>query len=132
MEIESEEFADIPMFSGKWQNPRPDIVTNIGIAGGSIKSSTGFAFSFIQKQTDDLIIRFQKRKNLKENIFHPRFQLYDRLFLKLLFKNGNCAPAFFKNLFEKNEFEKLISFLNNDTSIREEFKILNSVKKWFI
>ncbi len=131
-ELEAEEFADIPMFSGKWQNPWPDIVTNIGIAGGSIKSSTGFAFAFIQKQTDDMISKLKERKNLRENIFHPRFQIYDRMLLKLFYKNGNCAPDFFKNLFEKNDFEPLISFLNNETRIWEELKIMNSVRKWFI
>lgn len=131
-EIKADEFADIPMFSGKWKNPWPDIVTNIGIAGGGIKSSTGFAFSFIQKQTDDMIDHLNERKNVKENIFHSRFQLYDRMLLKLFSKDGNCAPAFFKKLFEKNDFENLISFLNNESRFWEEFKIMNSVKKWFI
>ncbi|MCX8080949.1 MAG: lycopene cyclase family protein [Bacteroidia bacterium] len=131
-EVAGEEFADIPMFSGSWLNPWGNNVHNIGISGGNVRSSTGFAFRHIQRHTDHIIYALRKNKKIKNSVIPKRFRVYDHLLLRLFDKDGNCAPDFFFDLFSKNNFIRLSEFLNNESGVWDELKLMNSVRKWFI
>jgi lycopene beta-cyclase len=132
--IEETEYGEIPMAESEFINPFGKNVMNIGTAGGFSKPSTGYTFYFIQKNISHLISQLEK---VNQNIIVPtrklKFYNYDRIFLDVM--NGKKVEFrdVFTALFKNNRIQTLLSFLNEETSIREDLRIMNSVpKRYFI
>ncbi|MEO8111730.1 MAG: lycopene cyclase family protein, partial [Ginsengibacter sp.] len=131
--ITEEEYGVIPMTNAVF--PAYDKgMYHIGTAGGNTKASTGYTFRFIQKQADEIVKELVKNKteiNLKGP--HKRFQFYDSTLLHILSKQLLGGKEIFSTLFEKNRASTVLKFLDNDTTIFEEIKLLPSLpKKIFI
>jgi lycopene beta-cyclase len=61
-----------------------------------IRPSSGYAFSFIQKQIDEIITSSKNIKKLKVSSPHTKFELImDRIFIKVLRINPLIAPQIF-------------------------------------
>jgi len=127
--IRDQEFGVIPMtneklsFFGKgWQ---------IGTAGGQTKASTGFTFQFIQKQSQQIVNCLLAGKSL-ENIQHDprRFKFYDDTLLHILYFNKLPGHRIFSRLFQKNKPQQVLRFLDNESSLKEELKIISSLPTW--
>src|SRR5436190_5233339 len=80
------EFGVIPMTNYTFPKGEGRIV-NIGTAGGQTKSSSGYTFQFIQKHSDKIIHALTHSSNplIKDSFFNRRFNLYDRIFLNVLY-----------------------------------------------
>jgi lycopene beta-cyclase len=104
-------------------------IINIGTAGNQTKASSGFTFSFIQKQSDAIVNALIKNKlpQLSLSFFKRRFNLYDSILLNVLYKKKMDADEIFAHLFKKNPPQRVLKFLDNETNFIEEFKIMNSV-----
>ena len=122
------------MAESEFINPFGKNVVNIGTAGGFSKPSTGYTFYFIQKNISQLVLQF---KNANRLIVSPtrklKFYNYDRVFLDVMNSKKIEFRDVFTALFKNNRIKTLLSFLNEETSIREDLIIMNSVpKRYFI
>jgi lycopene beta-cyclase len=58
-----------------------------------------------------------------------RFWFYDLIFLDVLFYKNHLGKTLFTNMFKKNDPKTIFRFLDNKSSIYEEFKIMLSFPK---
>ena len=122
------EFGVIPMTSYTFSKGDERII-NIGTAGGQTKASSGYTFQFIQKHSDKIIDALVHGKDplLTTPFTDKRFSLYDRIFLNVLHNKKMSCDKLFAQLFKNNSPQKVLKFLDNETSLAEELKIMNSV-----
>lgn len=128
------EKGEIPMAESAFINPFGEAVTNIGTAGGYSKPSTGYTFYFIQKNAEHLIAQLEKNTNLISPVKRKwDHELYDKILLDVLNKKQIAARDVFTFLFKKNKISTLLAFLNEESTLMQDLRILNSVpKKQFI
>ena len=127
--ITEEEFGIIPMtnerlsFKGHgWQ---------IGAAGGQTKASSGYTFQFIQKQSDQVVKQLLAGRPLSDIPSPPgRFRFYDNTLLHILYHNKLPGDKIFSHLFKKNKPQQVLRFLDNETSLTEELKIISTLPAW--
>ncbi|MEP7373417.1 MAG: lycopene cyclase family protein [Chitinophagaceae bacterium] len=128
-EIKEEEFGIIPMtneefsFDGHgWQ---------IGVAGGQTKASSGYTFQFIQKQSAqiaDYLIRDKPLGSLPGTA--KRFRFYDNTLLHILYYKKLPGDEIFTQLFQKNKPQQVLKFLDNESSLKDELKIISTLPTW--
>jgi lycopene beta-cyclase len=129
-EIIENEFGVIPMTNYRFTRRNGNIL-NIGTAGGRTKASSGYTFRFIQKDTAEIIQSLEKTGHPFLSSDHPsRFNWYDSVLLNILSHNTLRGDEIFTHLFRKNHPEKILKFLDNETSISEELKILSTLPQW--
>jgi len=128
--ILDEEFGVIPMtnkrfsFNGKGRQ--------IGTAGGQTKASTGYTFQFIQKQSAQIAASLLQNIALDSLSFSSpaRFRFYDNTLLDILYNNTLPGKKIFSQLFKKNNPQSILRFLDNESSLPEELKIISSLPAW--
>ncbi len=127
--IEEEEFGVIPMTNTHFPYYKNGMYF-IGTAGGQTKASTGYTFRFIQKQADTIVSELiskgipSKKKKLKK-----RFSFYDSTLLHILSKKMLEGKLIFSALFKRNKAAHIFKFLDNETTLTEEIKLINSLPK---
>lgn len=127
--IETEK-GEIPMAESKFTNPFGSRVVNIGTAGGYSKASTGYTFYFIQKNTEKIIQQLLKDKNFVSPIDgEQRYKYYDKILLDVIDHKRMEPRKIFEILFSKNPTANLLAFLNEESSIKQDLSIMNSVPK---
>ena len=101
-------------------------VLNIGTAGGWTKGSTGYTFKKTQKCAKKLAVFISKNNALNFTKFHKkdRFFYYDLLFIDVLFKANYLGKTIFSNLFTKKNPTDILSFLDEETSLTTELKVM--------
>ena len=131
--IVEEEFGVIPMTNANFPLFKNGMYF-IGTAGGQTKASTGYTFRFIQKQAGTIVEELiSKNRVSKSKKAKKRFLFYDSTLLHILSKNLLPGKSIFSILFKKNHADKVLKFLDNETTVAEEIKLLNSLpKKIFI
>ncbi len=126
-EIMEEEFGIIPMTNENFEAYQNGMY-NIGTAGGQTKASTGYTFQFIQKQAQQIVQALISNGIPSKKInTEKRFQFYDSTLLHILSSNKLDGKEIFKQLFQKNTASKVFKFLDNETSLKEELKIISSL-----
>ncbi|HEX8462870.1 MAG TPA: lycopene cyclase family protein [Segetibacter sp.] len=123
--ILEEEFGIIPMTNIKFIK-RVDRVINLGTAGGQTKGSSGYTFQFIQKHSEKLVSSLIEVGYPKddESIAGKRFQMYDSIFLNVLQNNRLPGDLIFSELFKKNPTERVLRFLDNESTLEEEINLV--------
>lgn len=118
----------IPMTNFRYPEQEKNIV-HIGIAANQAKASSGYAFQFIQKRTDQIVDGIKKDNidfNMR-NFNNRKAALYDATLLRVL-KEGKIGGAdIFTKLFQKNKITDLFMFLDNESSLITDIQIMNSV-----
>jgi lycopene beta-cyclase len=128
--IEHIEKGVIPMAESEFINPFGERVINIGTAGGYSKPSTGFTFYFIQQRTKNIIDNLLKGKAPEEiQIKNSRHKYYDKILLDVMDKKQMAAKDIFEILFRKNDVRAILAFLNEETTLIQDLRIMNSVPK---
>ncbi len=126
--VVEKEFGVIPMTTTKFSFYERGDRYNIGIAGGMTKSSSGYTFQFIQKQADQIIDHLSKDKPLGEiSPTSHRFIFYDKVLLDVLYNKRASGKEIFTTLFRKNKPQQVLKFLDNESSIAEEIKIISTL-----
>ena len=129
-EIKETEFGVIPMTNKKFQFYR-DGMYHIGSAGGQTKGSSGYTFQFIQKQSQQIVDCLLTQSPLDSIPATPRrFRFYDNTLLEILYHNKIPGKKIFTTLFKKNKPRQVLKFLDNESSIIEELKIISSLPTW--
>lgn len=119
------EFGVIPMTNFKFSQRQNNII-NIGTAGGRTKGSSGYTFNFIQKHSRTLVERLHDQKNLVVPV-SPKFSFYDSLLLNVLSNRVVEGRKIFTDMFRKNSPQRVLKFLDNETSLREDLGIISSL-----
>jgi lycopene beta-cyclase len=124
------ERGEIPMAESEFVNPFGNKVINIGTAGGFSKASTGYTFYFIQHKCAAIIKQLELALTAIEPInSEKRFVYYDRILLDVIDQKKIAAKDVFEALFTNNKITTLLAFLNEESSLVEDLKIMNSVPK---
>ena len=125
--IVEEEFGIIPMTNARFPFYENGMY-NIGTAGGQTKASTGYTFHFIQKQTSMIVNSLANNKPLQELVFSPaRFSFYDSVLLQVLQNGKPGGREVFSRLFQRNKAAGIFKFLDNETSLLEELRLMSSL-----
>lgn len=122
------ERGSIPMTNIYPPLPQGRIVP-IGIAGGHIKPSSGYAFMPIQKRTKAIINALKRGdKDLSGRLpGDSRFRLYDSVLLNVLYNKKVPGRDIFASIFAKNPPQRVLRFLDNESSLAEDLQIMASV-----
>ncbi|MES2004535.1 MAG: lycopene cyclase family protein [Bacteroidota bacterium] len=127
-EVTHEESGVIPMTNLSFPLQEGRIVYT-GIAGGQAKGSSGYAFQFIQKRTQQIVDALVKKGTLSlhKRLKDKKFHLYDSVLLNILHNRRMKGDEIFARIFKHNPPDQVLRFLDNESSLYEDFKIMRSV-----
>lgn len=128
-EIEEWEVDKIPMSlelnRATRFHPQGQRIIPIGLSAGNAKASTGFAFKNILKHSAHLAAHLHKReKQLPRPVQKANFKYYDQLLLRLLNQKPDLSKKLFVRLFEKHPLDRILRFLDEETSFDEDLQIM--------
>ncbi|HEY5407241.1 MAG TPA: lycopene cyclase family protein [Ginsengibacter sp.] len=127
--ITEEEFGVIPMTNESFPYFKNGMYF-IGTAGGQTKASTGYTFRFIQKQADEIVTELISKGSIsKKKKLKKRFLFYDSTLLHILSRKMLEGRLIFSLLFKKNKAVDIFKFLDNESNLSEEIKLINSLPK---
>jgi lycopene beta-cyclase len=125
--ITGKEFGVIPMSTKQFQFYDGQVY-NIGTSGGQTKASSGYTFQFIQKQSGMIVDHFIQHKDLRRIPGTPgRFRFYDKVLLDVLHNDRVTGKTIFTTMFKKNKPQQVLKFLDNESTIAEELKIISTL-----
>jgi lycopene beta-cyclase len=126
--IERKEFGKIPMEDRPhkpWYKPG---ILNLGTIGGVTKPSTGYTFKRIQKQTDAIVNDLLTGSGLQpQPPSKKRFKAYDLWLLQIIDQHPKDAFRIFNHLLKNNALDDVFRFLEEESSISDDLKIMSSV-----
>jgi len=124
-EITAKEKGNIPMTAYPFWKKNTQRVLHIGTAGGWTKASTGYTFTNATKQAKKLV-RVLQEDNLDFRLFKKknRFLFYDTLFITVLYHNNVLGKSIFSQMFTKVAPEKILRFLDEESTLLEEIQII--------
>jgi len=126
-QVIEKEFGVIPMTNRKFSFYENDLY-NIGTAGGQTKASSGYTFQFIQKQSQIIVDSLIKGSSLKQIPSTPkRFRFYDNTLLHILYHRKLKGKDVFSRMFKKNDPVQVLKFLDNESTLTEELKIISTL-----
>lgn len=127
-EVLHEEFGIIPMTNQHFPLQQNRVV-NMGIVGGQVKGSSGYAFQFIQKRTAAIVEGLMKGKNAFDSVSfqQKKGNLYDAVLLNVLHYHKMPGHKIFASIFSKNKTETVLRFLDNESNLVEDLQIMSSV-----
>jgi lycopene beta-cyclase len=129
--IEETEFGVIPMADIPLGNLQDGHTIHIGTAGGFVKMSSGYAFVRTQRKIRQFVADWAEKGafNIKILQQNKRFALYDSVLLRVL-RNGELGgDTVFTTLFKSLPPTVILRFLDEDTHIGQELKLMNTVPK---
>ena len=126
-EILEKENGAIPMTSFKFEELNSNSILNIGTAGGWTKASTGYTFYNTSKKTKDLVSFLKKKDDLSVFAKRTKYWFYDLLLLDVLANNNEKGSSVFASIFKKVNVKIILKFLGEESSLREDLKIITSV-----
>ncbi len=125
-QIQHSEMGAIPMTSKKLTS-NDGAVVSIGTMGDAVKASTGYAFQFIQKQTQQIVSQLKLNQALNPAVHNTRHQFYDAVLLYILEHQKMAGDEIFARIFKKNTAATVFKFLSNTSSLLDDIKIMTSL-----
>jgi lycopene beta-cyclase len=123
-----EEKGVIPMTDYSFQIKESDHLYHIGILGGFAKASTGYSFLRAQNILQKIVSNIREGHDIIHDLPYQkmRFKKYDATLLDVLNDSKYTGEDLFINLFKKNGAQAVFKFLDEETSLAEELKIMSS------
>jgi lycopene beta-cyclase len=125
-QIQHTEMGAIPMTSKKLTS-NDGAVVSIGTMGDAVKASTGYAFQFIQQQTQQIVHQLKLNQALNPAVHHTRHQFYDAVLLYILENQKMAGDEIFARIFKKNTAATVFKFLSNTSTLLDDLKIMSSL-----
>lgn len=125
--IESTETGVIPMTDFPFEQENSLQVTKIGAGGGWVKASTGYSFKNTEKRIAKIIENIKSGNLPGENLINKRFRKYDAIFLDVLAQNNQKGEDIFSKFYSKNSPQDIFRYLDEETSVSEDLKIMFSL-----
>ncbi|WP_026837876.1 lycopene cyclase family protein [Gillisia sp. JM1] len=126
-EIIGTEKGVIPMTDYDFHEASSPKVTKIGTAGSWVKGSTGYSFKHTEKKIALLIQNIKTGKDPKNGLTNARSRWYDAIFLDVLNRNNELGEQLFTKFYSKNTPQEIFKYLDEETNIVEELKIMFSL-----
>ncbi|WP_425436088.1 lycopene cyclase family protein [Micromonospora avicenniae] len=119
----------IPMTDAPFDaHPSPRVV-RLGTAGGATRPSTGFTFSAMRRQADQVARALAEgRPPVPPPAYPRRHRWMDAVALRALDRGTVGGPEFFARLFERNAPERVLRFLDGTTAPAEELAVMSSTR----
>lgn len=129
--ILEEEFGLIPMSDVATKEYPSQHIIRIGTAGGYTNPATGYTFLNTQRKLQRMVETLEKTGSpkIRENWFGSRFRFYASVLLNVLEQKRHPAADIFAQLYHRNPPARVFSFLDGDTTLLEELKLMNTVPK---
>ena len=128
--VNETEFGVIPMSDEPTPENPADHIVRIGTSGGYTKPSTGYTFQRTQRNLRELVnlLAATGIPERRKSWFNAPFKgLLDSVLLNVLQYNRHPADDIFTRLYQHNPPERVLRFLDEDTSLWEDLRIMNSV-----
>lgn len=125
--ITATEIGIIPMTNFSFQQYNSKRITKIGTAGGWVKPSSGYAFKHTEKKVGLLIENLKNNRPTTTNFYSKKYHFLDTVFLKVLQNENSKGKWVFEQLYLKNSTPSIFKFLDEETSVIEDFKIVKSL-----
>ena len=129
-EIVDKERGSIPMTCYDFSQHDNKNLLHIGTAGGWAKPSTGYTFYNSLKKTRQLVAFLKKGKSLRSFTKKTKFWYYDLLLLDILHRDNSKGRYIFETLFKNCDPRLILKFLDEDTGLWEDLKIITGCPKW--
>jgi len=130
-EVIHKEFGIIPMSLASFERNHKfsKSIINIGTVGGYTKASSGYTFQFIQKNSEIIIKNLLKNilPSPKKTIRDKIYEWYDKTLLDVIISKKMKGKDIFTIIFKKNNIDKILAFLGNESSLKDDLKIMNSL-----
>lgn len=127
--ILSEESGELPMTTAPIKTRIDRDVYAIGIAGGNVRPSSGYAFHRIQRQTRQIAAAITAGRSIPEDFAAQKYNFFDAVFLEAIASQTDSADRFFLKLFEKTDPAPLIRFLLDESSPLDDLKVVAALPK---
>jgi len=128
-EILHTEYGVIPMTDHDFDRFDGHIV-NIGTMGGDTRGATGYTFANVQKTITNILAAWSGTGDLKpweENV-SAKHKLYDAIMLNVLNDGDYGGHELFRDLFKNAKAHYIFKFLDAETGISEDLRIITSLK----
>lgn len=119
----------IPMSDYPFHRQNNDSLTKIGTAGAWVKPSSGYSFKNTEKFSLRIIENIKRGLDPSKKIIRKKYRYYDSLFLNVLYHRNELGPELFTTMYGKNPIDKIFDFLDEETTLLEDLKIINSFPK---
>jgi lycopene beta-cyclase len=100
-------------------------VMSIGMQGGRLKPSTGFAFVRVQTDSAAIVqslLEHDQPFDVPED--SKRYRLYDSLLLDIMEREPERIQSIFAALFKRNSIEHVLSFLDERASLAQNVRMI--------
>ena len=130
--IEAREAGAIPMTDHPLPAAAGANIINLGTRAGRAKPSTGYAFKRIQAHSARLVQALAATGMPPPDLTGDKWQfhLFDTLLLDIMRRRGETTRTIFAQLFRRNPVERIFDFLDEQTTWKENFQVMNSVTPW--
>lgn len=119
----------IPMTDGPFTTRPSARVVRLGTAGGATRPSTGFTFSAMHRQAGQVAVALAAgRPPVPAPAYPRRHRWMDAVALRALDGGGVGGPEFFDRLFDRNPAERVLRFLDGDTTVAEDLAVMRSTR----
>lgn len=134
-EILEEEIGVIPMTTSFDHHreflPASQKLIYIGTLGGAIKPTSGYGFKRMHDYAEALAIAIKKNESkttLLPTMYRKyRFRMYDSLLLSIIDDHPEKGKEVFEQLFSSQPIQRILKFLDEETSIWEELLIFSKL-----
>ena len=100
----------------------------IGTAGGLTKPTTGYTVARCVRDAERMMEAYKRTGEFSVPAPPPgRFRWYDKLLLRIIRDEPQEVPRILWTLFSRNPIEKILRFLDEETSITDEVQIFWSL-----
>ncbi|MTB53983.1 lycopene cyclase family protein [Lewinella sp. W8] len=123
-DINHTEEGNIPMTTYRFPYRSGNLIY-IGMAGGATRPSTGYTFFGLQHQLREVAQRFPDTAPVAA--WPRRHILYDAILLRILEEGTIPGSDIFVNLFADNPSTRVFDFLNGESSVLEELKLMSTM-----
>jgi lycopene beta-cyclase len=123
-EIIESEAGIIPMTTHPFHRKNSAHVLHIGSAGGWTKPSTGYTFYLSGAYVKRLCEWLKDGKPITSFHRRSRFALYDAVVIDMLQRRNELGAVFFTSVYSKQPVERVLRFLNEESQLSDEIKII--------
>lgn len=128
--IDETEEGIIPMTNFPFQEYNTKRITKIGTAGGWVKPSSGYAFKLTDIKIEQLISNIKANQNPSQGLISKKYSFYDSIFLNVLHDENHKGEWIFKQFYSKNKVKDMFSFLDETSTLSQDFRIIKSLMSW--
>jgi lycopene beta-cyclase len=127
--IKEVEKGVIPMSDYPFHKHHSHYITKIGTAGGWVRPSSGYSFKNADRYSAQIVGNIKRGEIPSKGIAKNRFRWYDKVFLNVLKNNNEIGDQVFTRFYSKHPIERLFKFLDEESLIIEDIKIILSLNR---